>query len=398
MRLEARAPDGALDAGANSALAALDPAYGVGFSFGPAAGDVTFDFERRLALDSTRARDDTVTAAAAAATTSDIAGTSSADFLVGGSANQVIGALAGDDYLYGDTPTNLDTAVHAAANPLTNPSFDTAGGDDIMSGGAGDDSLWGGAGDDRMHGDIPDTGTSLAAEFGFDLGTAGFGDDALWGGDGADSLWGGGGNDALYGEGGADWLSGGDGNDSLYGGDGDDRLQGDGGIDALYGQAGADNLFGYAGDDILVGGEGDDTLAGGDGADEYRFAGATGADALAHAEALGTDTISDYAAADGDTFGLSDADFGFGAAGNLIDGDTYFEFAGGSLGAAPLDASGGDAGPAIVVFGQNTGTDGVGVYYTDDASAMTNDNSYQIADIVGVSMTDVEAADFFLRS
>ena len=29
---------------------------------------------------------------------------------------------------------------------------------------------------------------------------------------------------------------------------------------------------------------------------------------------------------------------------------------------------------------------------------MTNANSYQIADIIGVNMTDVEAGDFFLRS
>jgi len=397
VRIAAIAPADALVPGG---LNALDPAFGVGFGFQPAEAPISLplDFERRLAA-ADRDRTDTVTSVAAAATVStDIAGSAGADFLVGGSGDHVIGGLEGDDYLYGDTPTDLDTSVHDAANPLTNPTFDTDGGADAISGGAGDDSIWGGAGDDRLHGDIPDTGTSLADEFGFDLGTAGFGDDALWGGAGADSLWGGGGNDSLYGEAGADSLIGGAGNDILDGGAGDDRLEGDAGMDTLYGQAGADNLFGYADDDVVIGGEGDDTLAGGTGADEFRFAGGSGADALAHATSLGTDTISDYSAADGDTFGFSDADFGFGSSGSLTDGDTYFEYVGGALSGSPLDASGGNAGPAIVAFGANSGTDGVSLYYTDDASAMTESNSYQIADVIGVNMTDVEAADFFFRS
>jgi len=379
---------------------ALDPAFGVGFGFGPGFTDDTtlLDFERRLQASTETTRRDLTATAAAASSASEIKGSAAADFLVGTSAADTMGGLADDDYLYGDTPSNYLSGTHDADNPLTSPSFGASGGDDVMSGGAGADSLWGGAGDDQIHGDIPDSGTSLAAEFGFDLGTAGYGDDALWGGEGADSLWGGGGNDTLYGEAGADTLYGGDGNDILDGGDGADRLEGNAGVDTLYGRAGADNLFGYAGDDVIIGGEGDDTLEGGDGADEFRFAGGTGADALAHAQSLGTDTINDYSAADGDSFGLSDADFGFGAAGNLLDGDTYFEVDGGSLSDTAFDASGGDAGPAIVVFGANAGSDGVGLYYTDDASNMSNANSYQIADIIGVNMTDVEAADFFLRS
>ncbi len=391
---EVRVDEAAIDEGP------LDPAFGVGFDFGPQAGgdDFQLDFQRRLSDERGIDRRDTVVATTVAASAADLQGTSTADLLAGGSGQDNIGALSGDDYLYGDTPTNLDTAVHSAASPLTNPTFTASGGADAMSGGAGDDSLWGGAGADRMHGDIPDTGSSLANEFGFDLGTAGYGDDALWGGDGADSLWGGEGNDSLYGEAGADSLYGGDGNDVLYGGDAADHLEGNAGIDTLYGQAGADNLFGYAGDDVIAGGEDDDTLAGGDGADEFQFAGGSGADALARAQSLGSDTISDYSAADADTFGLSDTDFGFGTTGTLAAGDTYFEFAQTSLSATPLDAGGGDAGPAVVVFGANSGTDGVDVYYTDDASAMTNANSYQIADIIGVNMTDVEAGDFFLRS
>jgi hypothetical protein len=386
---------------ATSPFGGLDPVFGVGFDFGPTVADssVPLDFERRLLTDRDNARHDlAVTTTVAAASSTDLRGTTAADLLVGGAGKDIIGGLADDDYLYGDTPSNFDSSIHDAASPLTNPGFASSGGDDVMSGGAGADSLWGGAGADQMHGDIPDTGTSLADEFGFGLGAAGFGDDALWGGDGADSLWGGGGNDILYGEAGADSLIGGDGNDILYGGDAVDRLEGNAGVDTLYGQAGADNLFGYAGDDVLVGGEDNDTVAGGAGADEFQFAGGSGADALARAQSLGTDTINDYSAADGDIFGLSDADFGFGAAGNLVAGDTYFESAETTLSATPYDAGGGNAGPAVVVFGANTGTDGVDLYYTDDASAMTNANSYQIADVIGVNMTDVEAGDFFLRS
>ncbi len=167
--------------------------------------------------------------------------------------------------------------------------------------------------------------------------------------------------------------------------------------DTLTGTTGSDNIFGYAGDDILIGGQGPDTLSGGTGADEFVFEGGTGADGLAHATSLGTDTITDYSAIDGDTFGLSDADFGFGVAGTLTDGADYFESAA-TLSGAPQDISGGAAGPAIVVLGAGSGTGGVDIYYTDDASAMTTDNSYQVADVTDANTGDLDAGDFNLRT
>ncbi len=182
------------------------------------------------------------------------------------------------------------------------------------------------------------------------------------------------------------------------GGEDGDILGGGGGDDILTGTADSDNIFGYAGDDVLVGGKGADTLTGGGGADQFVFEGGSGVDTLAHAASLGTDTITDYSAADGDTFGLSDADFGFGDAGTLTAGANYFESAAATLSAAPLDASGGAAGPAIVVLGDGSGTDGVDIYYTDDASAMTADNSYQIADVDGANTGDLDAGDFNLRT
>jgi len=102
-------------------------------------------------------------------------------------------------------------------------------------------------------------------------------------------------------------------------------IAGSAGNDTLTGTTAGENIFGYAGDDVLIGGQGTDTLTGGDGADQFVFEGGSGADALAHATSLGTDVITDYSDVDGDTFRLSDADFGFGTAGTLTDGTNYFE-------------------------------------------------------------------------
>jgi len=184
----------------------------------------------------------------------------------------------------------------------------------------------------------------------------------------------------------------------VAGTDADNRIDGTDGADTLTGGAGSDNIFGYAGDDVLAGGQGNDTLSGGAGADEFLFAGGAGADALAKASSLGTDTITDFSNADGDTFGLSDADFGFGNAGTLSAGADYFESLSATLSVAPLDASGGTVGPAIVVLGDGSGTAGVDVYYTDDASAMTASNSYQIADVAGANTGDLSAGDFSLKT
>ncbi|MDA1088856.1 MAG: calcium-binding protein [Proteobacteria bacterium] len=175
-------------------------------------------------------------------------------------------------------------------------------------------------------------------------------------------------------------------------------ILGSDGNDTLTGTANAENIFGYAGDDVLVGGQGADTLSGGSGADQFVFEGGAGAGALAHATSLGTDVITDFSAADGDSFGLSNADFGFGSSGSLTAGADYFEFVAAGLTGTPLDASGGTAGPGIVVFGDGTGTAGVDVYYTEDASAMTTANSYQVADISGANTGDLAAADFNLRA
>ena len=125
--------------------------------------------------------------------------------------------------------------------------------------------------------------------------------------------------------------------------------------------------------------------------------GGSGSNVSEHVQSLGMDTISDYSAAEADTFSLSDADFGLGNTGILTDNSNYFEIADGTLSDNPFDISGGTSGAAILVMGSNSGSDGVNVYYTEDAAAASNLNSYQIADLISVNASDFEAADFLLK-
>ncbi len=353
----------------------VDPAFGIGFTFSFDTVPIYKPGSGALAQSDRNDPEST--------TVPDIdntyAGSSDADLLVGTSAAEVFGSRGGDDYIYTDLPTNYDGAVHSAASPLTNPVFSASGGNDIASAGSGDDSIWGGAGDDQLHGDVPETSSTLYSEFSFPLGLTAGGNDVIDGGSGNDTIWGG------------------DGSDTLIGGDGQDTLYGDAGADSLYGGGGTDSLFGYAGDDILSSGAGDDTLAGGDGADTFEFSGGSGASAFDKARSLGTDTISDYSATDNDTFALANDDFGLGNSGSLTAGSDYFEATSLTLSGSGQDMSGGTASSGIVVIGANSGTDGVAVYYTDNAAAMSNLNSYQIADIVSANASDFEAADFLLK-
>lgn len=124
-------------------------------------------------------------------------------------------------------------------------------GDDSFAGGSGHDRVFGGTGDDALQGN---DGNDLIAGEGDD--------DQLYGQAGSDSLYGGPGNDTLGGGAGADSLFGGPGADTLLGGldndryffrrgDGDDVIRDDGGT--------ADRIIfgsGIAPDDVTVGANG----------------------------------------------------------------------------------------------------------------------------------------------
>lgn len=436
-----------IDGGGGFSYGGIDGLFGFGFTFTPIVLNVTAPKEEDD-------RDDPISITAATVTTNALQGTGLADFLVGNNTVSTIGGREGNDFLYGDTPTNYLSGTHNIGNTLTNPTFDANGSNDMISGGSGDDSIWGGSGADTLYGDVP----SDTSGFDFDLGAAGNGADSLFGGAGNDTLSGGGGSDTLEGEAGDDTfilgdddgandiVRGGDGtadsgmdtvdysdagaalaidltagtatgantgtdtldgiehaigsplNDTISGSSASNSLSGGAGADTLSGLGGVDNIFGYAGDDVVIGGEGDDNLSGGTGADEFRFEGGSGADALAHATSLGTDIITDYNASENDLFMLSDADFSLGNAGTLTDGTNYFEAASTTINAVAQNLSSGVANAGVVVLGAANGGGGAEIWYTDDASAMNNSNSYQLASVNDADRSTIDAGDFSLKN
>lgn len=279
-------------------------------------------------------------------------------------------------------PERRDDPVPVAPAPVNNDDIivGTAG-DDTLTGGAGRDTVSGGDGDDTLIAGIDDGsndtyyGGTAAADSGIDTidysaATASVLVDLSTGQAIGTSI-------------GTDTLS------------GIENVVGSAYNDTITGDENANVLSGGAGDDTITGGRGDDTLIGGDGADEFAFAGGIGATVADRVQSLGLDNISDFLAGL-DALSLSDADFGFGNAGTLAAAN-YFETAA-ALGGAPSDLSGGNATAGIVVIGAGAGTGGVNVYYTEDASAATNANSYQIAHIDGINTGDLSEADIRLRS
>lgn len=300
------------------------------FSFGPPE---TYDLDLdllnvdvlELTLPVRRDDEAVVDSAPATATGQRIDGDGANNALYGldNSADEING-YGGDDYLYGDRPTNFQTSfsrlpelVEAESAVLAAPEFSDAGGNDRLAGGDGADKIWGGGGDDQ--------------------------------------------------------------------------------------------LSGGAGADSLSGGTGDDALSGGTGADSFVFEGGDAAKAqgtVARIASLGTDNISDFNGSE-DGFVLSDKDFAFGGGGGgrtlsvTADGMEYFERLDFSLGnsGSPTDLGGaGDAstGGAMFVIGHSD-RPGAELWYTDNQAAASSENSYQVATIDGVTLSDLSAANFTLK-
>lgn len=160
-------------------------------------------------------------------------GTSDADDLRGGDADETFFGLNGQDTVFGN------------------------GGNDTVYGGSGDDLLGGDIGDDKING-----------EDGHDTLQGWLGNDTLNGGTGFDELRGDEGDDLLNGGDGEDYLSGGEGLDTLNGGDGPDRLLD---FDIPFSDGPNPSVMdGGAGNDVLLF-DGGSTVTGGDGADELRL-------------------------------------------------------------------------------------------------------------------------------
>lgn len=122
----------------------------------------------------------------------------------------------------------------------------------------------------------------------------GQGDDTLAGFYGDDTLEGGAGADFIDAGAGADLLAGGTGDDSLRAGDGTDVLHGENGDDRMGGGARSDVLDGGAGNDTVYGDAGNDTASGGAG-DDNLYGGA-GTDSLLGG--IGNDVLGGNAGAD----------------------------------------------------------------------------------------------------
>ena len=181
-------------------------------------------------------------------------------FVINPSGFELLTGTEGDDALLGGADS--DRLLGLAGN-------------DTIAGGLGNDQILGGDGEDVLRGDRDRRQSN---------GTAG-GDDIIYGGAGSDRIGGKAGNDTLFGDEGDDQLWGDDGDDILRGGPGDDTLTGD----DFSGGAGSDTF-------VLAAGEGTDTimdfevgtdaigLAAGLSADDLSFSGSTiqsGAEILA---------------------------------------------------------------------------------------------------------------------
>lgn len=142
------------------------------------------------------------------------------DKAYGGTGNDTILLLGGDDFGFGNDGNDLVSGYT---------------GHDVLVGGAGHDTLRGGDGDDVLEG--------------------GDGDDLLLGGDGSDLLIGGEGADVLRAGKGEDYIRDEAGADTIYAGMGDDKIEiTEGGNDGqvIYGRGGADVFILAAGTNGLI--------------------------------------------------------------------------------------------------------------------------------------------------
>jgi len=236
---------------------------------------------------------------------------------------------------------------------------------DILNGGTGDDVMWGLSGNDTLQG--------FGGE---DFLYGGSGHDILNGGAGNDFIYGGSGFDianyahaiaAMNVDLATGRASGGDGIDYLYsienvkGSTFGDRLTGDDLANTLLGEAGNDVLMGGAGDDRLIGGlnndaldggSGNDLLDGGDGNDRYIIAG-PGSMGPTITDSSGIDTIDVSTATGVAIFNLASGGTVAGRSATVVSSSVIEKFIGTSFGdqvtgnLAVNDIRGGDGNDTI---------------------------------------------------
>ncbi|WP_374382351.1 hypothetical protein [Dongia sp.] len=167
------------------------------------------------------------------------------------------GHVEGGNY-DGSTVSQVENLVNGS--PDVAVEFKGTSGANLLQGGDADDTLLGRQGNDTLIGGGGD-----------DYIDASTGNDHVEGGSGADELRGGAGNDTINGGDGEDTIRAGAGNDKVDGGADADDIRGEAGNDIINGGSGDDSIRGDAGADRIDGGLGDDDLTGGAGKDVFVF-------------------------------------------------------------------------------------------------------------------------------
>ena len=252
-----------------------------------------------------------------------VAGTNSADLILGGASAQTINGGAGNDVIYAndfgshnsegkyvESVKAIQTVINGEAG---NDYIIGSMGKDIIDGGTGRDYIDGGSGNDVLIGGSVETfeNSTANARFNWDEIHGGAGNDEIYSVNATESYQGGeiyfkndiygeDGDDVIVANGYNDHVEGGKGSDTIrtyheynnnaaiHGNEGDDRIEvkltgselvyGDEGndvIDAslssgnhkLYGGSGSDTISGGSGDEWIEGGAGDDIIEGGAGND-----------------------------------------------------------------------------------------------------------------------------------
>ena len=252
-----------------------------------------------------------------------VAGTNSADLILGGASAQTINGGAGNDVIYAndfgshnsegkyvESGKAIQTVINGEAG---NDYIIGSMGKDIIDGGTGRDYIDGGSGNDVLTGGSVETfeNSTANARFNWDEIHGGAGNDEIYSVNATESYQGGeiyfkndiygeDGDDVIVANGYNDHVEGGKGSDTIrtyheynnnaaiHGNEGDDRIEvkltgselvyGDEGndvIDAslssgnhkLYGGSGSDTISGGSGDEWIEGGAGDDIIEGGAGND-----------------------------------------------------------------------------------------------------------------------------------
>lgn len=325
--------------------------------------------------------------------------------------------------------------------------------DDTLVGGSGNDTLWGDSGNDTITGmngnDVLNGEGGTGDWLSYADETGGSGAQIDIGNNMAVDTWGNSDTisnfENIIGSSYADQLTGSASANTFIGGAGNDQITGNGGLDVLdyssntaaiyanfdstahssvdpttvtstasgtdtfsgiyhiIGSDYADYFYGSSGANSITGGKGNDyiDLVSSDTQGDTIFirnASSLLAAGYARVATLGTDTIANFESIydiiylDQDDTGISNATTltsgtNYMEATRSIDGTSWDYLAGSATGTAT-------ATKGLILIGASSGTAGVAVYYTEDVTAVTSSNSYQIATLSGINTTQVSETNF----